>query len=755
MKIQKRKIIRYSLITILSLTIIGILLVASLMLMVYKGHYGYLPSLAQIEKIQNSQASEIYTRDSILLGRYYHENRVNIDFQSLPPFLIQALLATEDVRFYEHSGIDVMSLFRVMFRTVLAGDKGAGGGSTLTQQLAKNLYERQRTEGVHIIGAKVREMIIARRLEKVYTKEEILQLYLNTVPFGRNTFGIKAAAKLYFNTTPAAFLPQESATLIGMLKGNALFDPIAHPERSKSRRNTVLQQMQNYGYLSADATDSLQALPLMTHFTPMDHNHGMAPYFREMLRPHLEQWCKTHRHDDGSPYNLYTDGLKIYTTLDARLQQMAESAIERQLKLVQRDFLREWKRRNPQSLINKLVSAQLRKMGYKHDIPDDLTKKHLIEVYTPDGAVKENLTLRDSIAHYLPVMHGGFMAMSPASGDILAWVGGVDARFFKYDHVLSKRQAGSVFKPFVFATALEQGMEPCDLVENDSITYEDFNHWTPENADGKFGGYYTLTGALAHSVNTTAVKLLMQTSTDSVIAMAHRLGIISELENVPSLALGTTNLSLYELVSSYATLANKGTHMAPHSLSYICNAKGERVFTFPAAERDNNVLSDALCDKLTFMLEKAVTHGTGARLSSQFGVYMPVAAKTGTTQKQADGWFVGYTSTIAFGAWVGAEQPAVHFASIAHGQGAATALPIVGDFLKQLQDDNQLRNYHKPFQYTIDTAQYNCVLYREEAPGLLEKIFGKTFIRKDQKKEKRQKVPLFKRLFKRKKNKKD
>lgn len=729
--------------------------VGAILLWVKKGHYGYLPSQVQLGKIQNSQASEIYSRDSVLLGRYYLENRVNMDYTSLPPHLIQGLLATEDVRFYEHNGIDVMSLFRVLFRTVLAGNEGAGGGSTITQQLAKNLYPRQQTHSFHIIGAKVREMIIARRLEKQYTKEEILQLYLNTVPFGRNTFGIKAAAKLYFNKLPSQLTLNQSATLIGMLKGNALYDPVNHPERSQGRRNTVLKQMENYGYLDARTCDSLQAIPLVTEFTPLDHTNGIAPYFREMLRPHLEQWCREHTAPDGTPYNLYTDGLKIYTTLEASLQQLAKEAFDTQLKRVQHTFLNEWEQRNTSKTKNRLIARQLRQLKLQNAPDSILHTKKRMQVYTPDGVQEREFSVIDSLAHYLSILHGGFLALSPHNGDILAWIGGIDARFFKYDHVLSKRQAGSVFKPLVFLEALEKGMEPCDLISNDSVAYQSYDNWTPQNANKEYGGYYTVKGGLVHSVNTIAVKLLMETGIDPLIQTAHQVGIQTPLDTVPSLALGVSSLSLHELVTTYATFAGKGKRVEPHSLLAIADVHNTVLEHFVQQPPKQTDLSEKSFEKLTYMLEKAVEEGTGQGIHTRFGVKSAIAGKTGTTQNHADGWFIGYSQNLVFGAWVGAENPAVHFLSLSQGQGAATALPIVGAFLKKAEQNEATKSYIKTsFTYQIDTSEYACPYFREEAPGIIERIFGKPLLKKnrseDQEEQKEEKEGFFKRLFGRK-----
>lgn len=751
---KKRKYIKLTIRISLVLVLIALLGMGSLLLLVKKGHYGYIPSQVQLGKIQNSQASEVYSRDSVLLGRYYLENRVNIDYQSLPPYLIQALLATEDVRFYQHKGIDVMSLFRVLFRTVLAGDRGAGGGSTITQQLAKNLFPRKRTHSLHIIGAKVREMIIARRLEKVYTKEEILQLYLNTVPFGRNTYGIKAASKLYFNQLPSHLSPEEAATLIGMLKGNALYDPIDNKERAESRRNTVLHQMQVYGYLEAHSCDSLQKTPLKTDYTPLDHNSGLAPYFREMLRPHLERWCQEHTNSDGAPYNLYTDGLKIYTTLEATLQKTAEKAFSKQLKSVQRSFLREWEVRNTKAQKAGIINQRLAQLNLANAPDSVLQQQRKMQVYTPDGIEEKTYSIVDSIAHYIPILHGGFLALSPQTGEVLSWIGGIDARFFKYDHVLSKRQAGSIFKPIVYLQALENGMQPCDLIENDSITYDLYDNWTPKNADAQYGGYYTLKGGLVNSVNTIAVKLLMQTGIDTVIHTAHQLGIRSDLEAVPSMALGVSNLSLHELVSTYGAFANKGHTISPHSLLAIADAKGNTIEKFSGSKRKVSQITESNFEKLTYMLQKTVEEGTGRSIHSYFNVQANIAGKTGTTQNHADGWFVGYTPNLVFGAWVGAEYPSVHFLHLTQGQGAATALPIVGEVLKQTQQTPDIQHYlNARFHYRIDTVQFNCPDYREEEPGLIERIFGKPLLKKaknDGKEEKEKKEGFFKRLFGRK-----
>lgn len=715
-----------------------------------KEHYGELPTFSEIKKIENEEATEVFTRDSVLMGRYYYQNRNNITFQAIPEKMIDALVATEDVRFYEHNGIDYRSLIRVIFKTVFLGDRSSGGGSTITQQLAKNLYPRDGSNFIDIIGFKIREMIVARRLEKLYGKDKIIQLYLNTVPFGENTFGVKNAAQLYFDQNPAELSTEQIATLIGMLKATYYYNPHKFPEKAIQRRNIVMSQMAKYGYLTENITDSLKKLFLHTDYSPVGHNEGLAPYFREYLRGYLTEWCRNHKKKNGEPYNLYSDGLKIYTTIDSEVQSSADRAMTKQMPVLQNQLDKELERKGAFSKLDRLAKSkfkgQLKKTkGEKEQEHRWMKEERPMEVFSWDGIISKEMSSLDSMKHYLKMLQTGFMAMNPQNGDVLAWIGGINHRFFKYDHVLSERQVGSVFKPAVYLEALRQGIDPCDFYPNDSISYENYDNWTPQNAEHDYGGVYSVQGALVNSINTVSVQLLLEVGVDSVINLAKKMGYKKDMPRVPSLALGTTSSSVMDVAEFYGILANGGNKVEANFLQSIENNKGKELERFTKEDSSNRVLSAELVEKMTMMLNHVTKRGTGASLTKNFNFSGDIAGKTGTTQNHADGWFVGYNPKIVFTCWVGANSPKIHFRNIWYGQGAATALPIAGYFLEDLNRKND--SYFDNFRFSlIDTAKYNCLDYREEKPGLFEKLFNKDiFRRKDKNKEKKE--GIFKKII--------
>jgi penicillin-binding protein 1A len=722
--------------------------IAAILLGVYVGYhihqrdYGSLPGKQALEKIEHAQATEIYTRYGTLMGRYYYENRNSISFDEIPAHIIHALVATEDARFYKHHGIDPRSLLRVFFKTILLGDEGSGGGSTITQQLAKNLYPRQGKGNIALLGSKIREMLIAWRLEDLYKKEKLIQLYLNTVPFGENTFGIKNASQLYFNKLPKKLTPEEGAVLVGMLKGTTRYNPHKHPEMARARRNVVLMQMARYGYLKPQEAEAMCKLPLATDYTPIDHNNGLAPYLREHLRPRLEKWCANHTKPNGEPYNLYSDGLKVYTTIDADLQRYAKTAVQKHLPWLQKQLDHEVKGQpdpTHRSLIRRNAS---RIPAYQDESIDDprsrLHHKKKMEIFTWDGVKKVEMSPLDSIRHCLTLLHTGFVAMDPNNGNVLAWVGGIDHRFFKYDHVTSKRQVGSTFKPIVYANALKSGIGPCDYFPNDSIVYEQYEGWSPANADKAYGGVYSVKGALIHSINTVSVQVLMEGGIDSTIRLAGRMGLEGKFPRVPSLALGTMDNSVLNMAEAYSVFANRGVFRESGLLYQIRGPEGRKLETFRRDPPGKRILSRRVAEQITMMLQGVVDRGTARSLKKNFRFGGDIAGKTGTTQDQADGWFIGYNPNLVFAGWVGAEYPAIHFNRQDFGQGAAAALPIAGHFLHQLNQEHPGSRYLANFRYdAIDTTYFQCRDYREEAPGVLEKIFD--LFKKDKKKKQKDK----------------
>ncbi|MFW6100342.1 MAG: transglycosylase domain-containing protein, partial [Bacteroidota bacterium] len=710
----------------------------------YQGKYGDLPDTQTLKNIRQSLATEIYTNDGQLMGRYYLENRNSIHFEHIPAEIIHAILATEDTRYFEHHGIDTRSIFRVMFRTILLGDESSGGGSTLTQQLAKNLYPRRGDSHIALIGSKIREMIIAWRLENLYSKERLLQMYLNTVPFGEYTFGIKNASQLYFNKLPSELSLEQACTLIGMLKGTSNYNPRKNPEKAKERRNVVLSQLAKYDYLSQDTTQKLMDRPLGVNYNPLGHNEGLAPYLREYLRPRLKEWCKSHTKTNGEPYNLYTDGLKVYTTIDGQLQEYAEKAVSKHMPGLQKMFDRQLnteKNQTVQSMVREILAGI---PAYKDESvlnrESSLYEEKSMEIFTWDGLKRVKMSPVDSVKHYLSMLNAGFMAMNPHNSHILAWVGGIDHRFFKYDHVTSRRQVGSTFKPIVYANALQNGAKPCHYYPNDSIVYENYDNWSPNNANREYGGIYSLQGALVNSVNTVSVQLLMKAGIDSTIQLAKNMGINSDFQKVPSLGLGTVSASVREMAEAYTGFANDGKPLKGKLLLRIENSKGKVLETFNSKNNTPQVLDEKTAEKITMMLQNVVKKGTARSLSRNFDFSGDVAGKTGTTQDQADGWFAGYTPHLVFASWVGAEYPSVHFNNLMYGQGAATALPIAGYFLNNLYNEDPRSKYFGNFRYhRIDTSEYACQGYIEEeekdemeqkihylrrSPGLAGRWFG-------------------------------
>ena len=711
LKLNFKKILRFSLRTG------GILLLffASLFLLVYLGVFGRLSSVKELQNIQNYLSSEIYSHDKVLLGKYYLQDRTNIQYNNLPEHLIQALIATEDVRFYEHNGIDRRAALRVVFKSILLNKTNSGGGSTIHQQLAKNLFPRKRYSILSMPVNKFREMILGVRLHKAYPKKEILELYLNTVSFGENTYGIETAAKRFFNKIPGDLKTEESALLIGMLKGTSLYNPRLNPERSKSRRNLVLAQMLKYDYLEKESNDSLCALPVSLNYVNLNHNEGLAPYFREHLRMYLLEWVKNNPMENGSEYNIYTDGLKIYTTINADLQTYAEQAMKAHMAHLQSIFDHQWKNKSPLGNNNPFILKSLeesrsyrilKKAGLsKQEITDSLRVPRKMEVFTWKGMQEVEWSVYDSIAHYAKFLHTGLLSMEAKTGYVRAWVGGINSEYFKYDHVTSKRQAGSTFKPIIYSAALNNGHDPCSYLENDSIVYEDYNNWTPRNAGVGYGGYYSMKGALTHSVNTISVKLLEETGIDQVIKFAKELGIEGDLPEVLSLALGTGDVSLKEMLRAYSIFLNEGKVVEPVFISRIEDKSGNIIY------KGQSIISEPKLDPhqaqlMTEMMKSVVDNGTASSLRTIYGFDNEIAGKTGTTQNNTDGWFIAYTPVLITGVWVGGDHPRVRFRYGNYGQGAAAALPIWARYMQKIYRD-PLYRYSKQLSFDIPESVKN------------------------------------------------
>ena len=689
--------LKFVLLWVLKLSIFGLFLMSVLFVLVYIGTFGELPDAETLIKIKEPVATEVLSQDGKVLGRYYVENRSSVTFKNISPNVINALVSTEDARFYEHRGIDEWAVLRVFIKTIFMANRSSGGGSTLSQQIAKNIFGRDNWGPLTLPVSKIRESIIAYRLEKLYAKNEILTLYLNTVPFGENTFGIGTAAERYFSTTPAKLTVPQAATLVGLLKANNAYNPRLYPEKSLQRRNTVIRQLQKYNHLTEKEADRYCQEPLGLKYNYLVYNTGPAPYFREMIRPQLEKWCADNEKEDGTPYNLYTDGLKIYTTIDFRMQKYAENAMAQQMKELQGTFESEWKGEAPWGKNNEVVVRGMkRSVRYKRLVESGKSDKEIalifktptnIKLFSWNGDQTVRISPLDSVKASLKLLHCGFVALDPRNGKVKVWIGGNDFRYFQYDHVLSARQVGSSFKPMIYAAALENGLPPDKYYANQQITYSDYQDWSPGNADNEYGGYYSLEGALCKSVNTVSVQVLMETGIDVTVQLAHKMGIDADIPRFPSIALGAVEVPLLQMVKAYSCFANEGQSIEPNYLVRIEDSKGKVLKKFTSDFTPQQVLSTENARIMNHYLEAVANEGTGAAIKAKYNVPGAFAGKTGTTQNYADGWFMGYTPTLVTGCWVGGEDPSVHFKSLAHGQGAYMALPIVGRFFRSYYSD--------------------------------------------------------------------
>jgi penicillin-binding protein 1A len=687
------------------------------------GLFGFMPSFDELENPQSYLASEIYSVDSVLLGTYYIENRSRVSYRDISPELINALIATEDVRFRKHSGIDVKALGRVFFGAVTMQDKG--GGSTITQQLAKNLFPRDDNQNfLELAFRKFKEWVIAVKLERHYSKDEIITMYLNKFDFLNLAVGIKSAARIYFSTTPANLDLMQSAMLVGMVKNPSLYNPVRRPDLTLQRRNTVLRQMVKYGYLQQTQVDTLFDKPLDLEFQRVDHNIGSATYFKEYLRGELMRWCSTHIKPDGTPYDLYRDGLRIYTTIDSRLQKYAEEAVTEHMGgEIQPKFFKHWKGRdnapfvfekNIAEEIDKIMQTSMRRSdryrGLKRSGADEDSIQRSFStpipmtVFSWDGDIDTVLSPMDSIRYYKYFLNAGLMSVDPPTGQVRAYVGGIDYRYFKYDHVVqSKRQVGSTFKPFLYTLAMQEGaangeFSPCTEVPNIQVSIElpDGTYWSPRNSSDEMEGQMvTLKYALAHSINWVSAYLMKRFSPQAVIQMARKMGITADIPAVPAIALGTPDISLYEMVGAMNTFVNDGIHVTPYFITHIEDKYGNIIEMFHP--ESNEAMDEQTAYLMLNLMQGVVESGTGRRLRYFYGLNNEIAGKTGTTQNQSDGWFMGLTPQLTTGVWVGAEERSVHFRTIEMGQGARLALPIWGIYMKKVYADTSLHILPKPF----------------------------------------------------------
>ncbi|MBR5209227.1 MAG: penicillin-binding protein [Paludibacteraceae bacterium] len=723
--------------------------------------FGESPSTEVLANPNSVEASEIYSDDGVLIGKYFTENRSSVEIEDISDELLITLVHTEDERFFEHHGVDYSGLLGA-FKDALLGN--ARGASTITQQLAKNLFKMRSTynngilckiPGLKTLIIKVKEWNAAKRIEERFTKLEILKMYLNTVYFGSNAYGIKAAAKTYFNTTPKKLNWEQSACIIGLLKATTYYNPVRNPENNERRRRIIINNLVSHEMLTQEQCDSILAVPFTLNFKSESNLDGIALYFRDAVSNELQEWC------DENNVNLYTDGLKIYTSIDSRMQRYAEQAVSKQMEENQKRFFKNWGKQNPWRDRNKnemttFIDETVRKTalykslskrydGNKDSIYACLNKPHKMKIFSYKYGVKDTvMSSLDSLRHMVKFLHCGFVAIEPQTGLVKAWVGDVDYNYWQYDKVLAKRQPGSTFKLFVYSQAIRKGMSPCDI-RTDSITSwmteEDGKPvlWQPQNANGIFSGEkLTLKTAMARSINSIAVQLNKELGPENVVELAHKMGVASPVRPIPSVCLGTEDVSLLEMVSAYSTIPNEGVHMNPRIVTriedkdgnviYKNEPKGEKVLSYEEAFLVREMLREGLADE----------HGTSRRLwnykihgATDFG------GKTGSTSNYSDAWYMGISPKLVAGAWVGGEYRCIHFKDGEQGQGSASALPIFGAFMEKVMNDKKLARYRGRFGEPKQTISrtYDCTEVLEEleeeeeknegARGFFRRLFGR------------------------------
>jgi len=743
MKKKKQTNFKKHIIRFWMLVLGGFISVSLVFLLASWGVFGTLPTFEELENPEKNLATEVISSDGVTLGKYAFKNRTPVGFKDLPDNLVHALIATEDERFYEHSGID----FRGLARAIVKLGKG-GGASTITQQLAKNLFNKGGSSStLKRLTQKVKEYIVATKLERQYTKNEIIAMYLNTQGFLFNAIGIRSASRIYFGKEPKDLDVQESAILVAMLKNPRQFNPNREISKKKSltRRNVVFAQMAKNEFISQEEKDSLQNLPLKINFTPESHNDGLATYFREYLRGYLKKWVKNNPKPNGESYNINRDGLKIYVTLDSRMQQYAQEAVQEHMANLQSYFFKE-QQKNETAPFYDLEEEQIdgiynrarkrsdryrrmKKNGYSGkqiDSAFNASTDMRVFSWNNQREVDTIMSPNDSITYYKSILRSGLLSIEPQTGHIKAWVGGINHKYFKYDHVeQGKRQVGSTFKPFVYATAINQlGLSPCENFSNTPYTIPKGRFgipkaWTPKNSGEKYGGEISLKDALAKSINVISARLIDMVTPENVVRLAKSAGIESRVPKSPSIALGSVELSLMEMTGAYATFANKGMRVEPNMLLRIEDKNGTVLADFTPETKE--VLSEESAYVVLELLKGVTTAGSGVRLRTSAHYYKdiitgfpykftnPIAGKTGTTQNHTDGWFMGVVPNLATGVWTGGEDRAVHFENIAEGQGATMSLPTWALFMKKVYADKSLNiseeDFEKPEYVGIDT---NC-----------------------------------------------
>lgn len=721
---------------------------------IYYGVFGHLYTKTELKEFKNESASLVYSEDGLIIGKFFDENRTNISFNQLPKSIIHALVATEDARFFEHGGVDTQSLFRVLIKTVILQQENSGGGSTISQQLAKNMYGRNNYGPLSMPVNKIKEMILANRLEEIYHKDDVLAMYLNTVPFGENVYGIESASRRFFNKKAEDLMTEEAAVLIGMLKANTFYNPRRHPENALRRRNIVLNQMYKYDYLTEKENDSLQKLLLHTDYANLE-SEGPANYFMVQVKDEVKKILKDIKNEDGEVYDLKTSGLIIETTLNAELQKYALQAYKSHLGKMQNRLQKRYNTSWGRKYLKKLTDEKVKKLKIKN-----VDKKQLRELFSWDGFFTDSISVRDSLQYNLSLLHAGFLALDPKTGSVKSWVGGIDYRTHPYDQIFAQRQVASTFKPILYAAAIEYGTLPCDYLNNDSIVFTDYDNWSPQNYNKSIGGNFSVAASLAKSMNIPTVNLFLQTPFETIEDTWRNLGFSQELINSPSSALGTANASVYELAIAYSAFANGGKKIEPQIISSIKTADGKILYKNKFIQYQEEVVTKETSQIMTEMLKKVMREGTGRSMQNIYGVNLPLAGKTGTSQDYADAWFATYNPNLVIVARVGASMPNIHFATGSNGSGSTLAMPLVAKTLQKVQKNEELKNkYFVSFPvlpHTLETL-FSCNDYIEDSDfkKFFEGIFTKheTTTDKALKKAKRKskkKKSFFKRVFGRK-----
>jgi penicillin-binding protein 1A len=741
-----KKAIRYLVFLVIAVTVGFVLFVVSVNYEVF----GHLYSKKELKDFKNQTATRIFTKDDVLIGKFFAKNRTNITYDQIPAHVVNALVATEDVRYFEHEGVDSRSLIRVLFKTILMNERSSGGGSTITQQLLKNMYGRKNFGPLTMLVNKTKEGLLAHRLETIYNKEEILALYLNTIPFGENVYGIESASRLFYNKSVTDLSMDQGAVLVGMLKANTYYNPRLYPDHSFTRRNVVFGQMLKYEYLNQSEFDSLTQVSIVLDYANLESS-GPANYFLVQVKRELKDILEIIEKKTGKQWDYRTDGLVVETTMDFKLQTFAMNSFKKHLKVMQQRLRTQYASGASLKYLNKKSSKIITQNKWDKNT---LVKR---EVFGWDSTYYDSVTVLDSLKYALTTLQAGFLAIQPKSGEILAWVGGIDFRTQPFDQILAKRQMASTFKPILYAAALEKGMQPCDYLNNTAQTYTDFDNWKPANYDHSEGGKYSLTGALIKSKNVPTVDLLFKVGFDEVDYLWRKMGFKSHLNHSPAMALGTADASLYELAIAYSAFANGGFEISPRTIRSIKTTDGTVIYEREEQELMVEVLEPRSAILMNQMLQKAINQGTGVSVRNKYAVTIPLAGKTGTSQNFGDAWFAAYNPSVVMVTRVGASSSKIHFNSGANGSGGRLALPITALTLQQIQNNKEeLSVYSKSFEPLPSqyASELNCPDFMEDSAMDKFKDFFKSDKTTTEKKQKKSNITKDKEKLKKEKKKK-